>query len=81
MNDPTKGVTRFKDNPDGYHTWTDVEIDRFETHHDKGSAAVMAYLGHRTQQEARKYVQKANRTRLGDSGMAKFENLSNPANS
>jgi integrase len=34
---------------------------------------IMSFLGHRTPDEARKYVKKFNRARLGDSGMAKVE--------
>lgn len=39
---------------------------------------VMAFLGHKTPNEARTYTKKANRTTLGDSGMAKLRNVSNP---
>lgn len=192
--DPTRGVRKFRENRDGYHTWTDAEIARFELHHGPDSRAVlalrlilytgasrqdvarmgwqnvkagrifyrrgktgeevdlpvtpelaetlariprnqmlfitqekqpdrgygtqsfgnwfaamcrqadipgrahgmrkagatrlanagatefevMAYLGHKTPQEARTYTKKANRARLGDSGMAKLQNASNP---
>jgi hypothetical protein len=43
----------------------------------------MAFLGHRTTDEARTYTKKANRATLADSGMEKIrakreQNLSNP---
>ena len=38
---------------------------------------VMAYLGHKTPNEARTYTKKANRATLGNSGMAKLEIMSN----
>lgn len=40
--DPTYGIKRFATNPDGYHTWTDAEIQRYEAHHGEGSKAVLA---------------------------------------
>ena len=40
--DPTIGVERYKENPDGFHTWTEDEIQAFETHHGVGSKAVLA---------------------------------------
>lgn len=40
--DPTIGVERYKENPDGFHTWTDDEIIRFEDHHGVGSTPVLA---------------------------------------
>tara|TARA_R110000751_G_scaffold180038_1_gene286423 strand:+ start:31422 stop:32507 length:1086 start_codon:yes stop_codon:yes gene_type:complete len=39
---------------------------------------VMAFLGHHTPNEARTYVKKASRSKLGDSGMEKLINVSNP---
>lgn len=40
--DPTAGVKPFKVSPDGFHTWTDAEIDRFERRHPAGSRARLA---------------------------------------
>ena len=40
--DPTVGVERYTENPDGFHTWTDEEIARFEKHHGTASKAVLA---------------------------------------
>lgn len=40
--DPTVGVDRFAENPDGFHTWTETEIETFERHHGLGSKAVLA---------------------------------------
>jgi integrase len=40
--DPTMGVARFAQNADGFHTWSDAEIDTFEAHHGSGSKAVLA---------------------------------------
>lgn len=40
--DPTMGVDRFAENPDGFHTWTDKEIAVFEQHHGIESKAVLA---------------------------------------
>ena len=40
--DPTVGVERYTENPDGFHTWTDEEIARFEKHHGTTSKAVLA---------------------------------------
>ncbi|MCB2056740.1 MAG: tyrosine-type recombinase/integrase [Novosphingobium sp.] len=40
--DPTQGVSRYRTNPDGFHTWTDAEIDTFEAHHGANSKAVLA---------------------------------------
>lgn len=40
--DPTIGVERYQENPDGFHTWTDAEIAKFEEHHKVGSKAVLA---------------------------------------
>jgi hypothetical protein len=39
---------------------------------------IQAFLGHRTPDEARTYTKRANRAKLGDSGMAKRANVSNP---
>ena len=41
--DPTIGVERYPTNPDGYHTWTESEIQQFEEHHcGVGSLPVLA---------------------------------------
>jgi integrase len=40
--DPTIGVERYQENPDGFHTWTDAEIAKFEDHHGIESKAVLA---------------------------------------
>ncbi|MER2535072.1 MAG: tyrosine-type recombinase/integrase [Rhizobiaceae bacterium] len=40
--DPTIGVDRFAENPDGFHTWTDAEIATFEAFHGVDSKAVLA---------------------------------------
>jgi hypothetical protein len=29
--DPTIGIARYAENPDGYHTWTDLEIEQSKT--------------------------------------------------
>lgn len=42
--DPTIGVERYATNPDGYHTWTDDEIETFIAHHGRGSKPVLALL-------------------------------------
>lgn len=34
---PARYADRRKENPDGYHTWTEAEIDRFLDHHGSGS--------------------------------------------
>lgn len=39
---------------------------------------IMAFLGHRTPAEAKTYTKRANRAKLGDSGMEKLINASNP---
>lgn len=39
---PAQNVKGYGTNPDGYHTWTDDEIERFEAHHGKASLAVLA---------------------------------------
>ncbi|MCR4267098.1 tyrosine-type recombinase/integrase [Nitratireductor sp. ZSWI3] len=39
---------------------------------------IMAFLGHRTPAEAKTYTKRANRAKLGDSGMAKLLGVSNP---
>lgn len=45
MTDPTKGIKPFEMNPDGYHTWTDAEIDQFLSHHGEDSlAAIVLHL-------------------------------------
>jgi integrase len=40
--DPTIGVERYAENPDGYHTWSEEEIGIFERHHGVNSKAVLA---------------------------------------
>lgn len=40
--DPTVSVERYAENPDGFHTWTDEEAAKFETHHGVTSKAVLA---------------------------------------
>jgi len=40
--DPTVGVERYKENPDGYHTWTETEILQFVEHHGETSKQVLA---------------------------------------
>ena len=40
--DPTIGIARYAENPDGYHTWTDLEIEQFENFHGIESKAVLA---------------------------------------
>lgn len=40
--DPTIGVERYAENPDGYHTWTEEEVARFESQHGADSKAVLA---------------------------------------
>ena len=41
---PAKFAEKMKTNPDGYHTWTDVEIDRFLERHPPGSKARLVLL-------------------------------------
>lgn len=41
---PAKFAERMKTNPDGYHTWTDAEIDRFLDQHPAGSKARLVLL-------------------------------------
>jgi len=40
--DPSIGVERYGENPDGFHTWTDDEVAQFEEHHGVDSKAVLA---------------------------------------
>lgn len=40
--DPTIGVEPYAMNPDGYYTWTEADIGRFEDHHGAESKAVLA---------------------------------------
>lgn len=40
--DPTLGVKPYATNPDGYYTWTDADILKFEAHHGTVSKAVLA---------------------------------------
>ena len=39
--DPTIGTARYAENPDGYHMWTDLEIEQFEDFHGIDSKAVL----------------------------------------
>ncbi|MBN2629091.1 MAG: tyrosine-type recombinase/integrase [Rhodobacteraceae bacterium] len=41
---PARYADRLKENPDGYHTWTESEIDRFLDHHGEGTKARLACL-------------------------------------
>lgn len=41
---PAKFAERMKTNPDGYHTWTDAEVDRFLARHPAGSKARLVLL-------------------------------------
>jgi integrase len=41
---PARHADRRKTNPDGYHTWTDDEVDRFLTRHGPGSKARLVLL-------------------------------------
>lgn len=41
---PAKHAERMKTNPDGYHTWTDAEIDRFLDRHGPGTKARLVAL-------------------------------------
>ncbi len=41
---PAKFAERMKINPDGYHTWTDAEVDRFLGRHPEGSKARLVLL-------------------------------------
>lgn len=41
---PAKFAERMKTNPDGYHTWTDAEVDRFLDRHPAGSKARLVLL-------------------------------------
>lgn len=41
---PAKFAERMKVNPDGYHTWTDAEVDRFLVRHPAGSKARLVLL-------------------------------------
>jgi integrase len=40
--DPTRDVKAIRVKSDGYHSWTDAEIDRFEKRHPVGSRARLA---------------------------------------
>jgi integrase len=56
--DPTVGLKPYVTNPDGYYTWTEADISRFEEHHGVGSKAVLAmrlmlYTGAARQDAAR----------------------------
>lgn len=41
---PARHAERMKTNPDGYHTWTDAEVDRFLARHPAGSKARLVLL-------------------------------------
>ena len=41
---PARLADRRKENPDGYHTWTDAEITQFLAHHGTGTKARLAAL-------------------------------------
>lgn len=41
---PAKLADRLKTNPDGYHTWTDAEVDRFLARHGPGTKARLVLL-------------------------------------
>lgn len=41
---PAKHADSRKENPDGYHTWTDAEVDRFLDRHGPGSKARLVLL-------------------------------------
>ncbi len=41
---PARHADRRKENPDGYHTWTEAEIAQFLTHHGQGTKARLAAL-------------------------------------
>ena len=40
--DPTAGIKRIRIKSDGYHSWTEAEIEKFEKHHAVGSKARLA---------------------------------------
>jgi site-specific recombinase XerD len=40
--DPTVGVKQLKENPDGFYTWSDKDIEAFEAYHPLGSKAHLA---------------------------------------
>ncbi len=41
--DPTRGIKPLKMNRDGFHTWTEVELDQYRAHHPIGSKARLAF--------------------------------------
>lgn len=41
---PARHADRRKENPDGYHTWTEAEIAQFLAHHEPGTKARLAAL-------------------------------------
>ncbi|MBL4917765.1 tyrosine-type recombinase/integrase [Szabonella alba] len=41
---PARFAEKMKTNPDGYHTWTDAEVDRFLARHPAGSKARLVLL-------------------------------------
>lgn len=44
LNNPARFADRMKENPDGYHTMTDAEIDRYLGQHGAGTKARLALL-------------------------------------
>jgi integrase len=43
LDDPTRDVRRVPTKSDGYHSWTEGEIEQFERHHAVGSRARLAF--------------------------------------
>jgi integrase len=43
LDDPTRDVRRVPTKSDGYHSWTEGEIEQFERHHVVGSRARLAF--------------------------------------
>lgn len=41
---PAKLAEKMKTNPDGYHTWTETEVERFLKYHDAGTKARLVLL-------------------------------------
>lgn len=41
---PAKFAEKMKTNPDGYHTWTETEVERYLTHHGAGTKARLVLL-------------------------------------
>jgi integrase len=44
MMNPARAAERMKENPDGYHTWTEAEVARYLAHHGPGTKARLALL-------------------------------------